>query len=303
MFSMMGAACSTLAVSAFSQARAEEGQASAHSVTDARGRRITIGPAQKIVCIGGTITETLYALGASGRIIAVDSTSTRPEAALHEKKSLGYMRMVSAESVLSLEPDLIIAMNDAGPPAAMAQLIASQVPIVFVDSTPSLEAIIGRTRFLAQLVGAEHAGNALCSGINDRFHTLEAWRTAHPVQRRILFVMRMTNGHPMAAGRGTAADAVIRLAGGINAGASLQGYKIVEDEALITLQPDIILTMSQEADSLRPALKADPGFLLTPAGRRGAIIAMEGERLLGFGPHTADAALDLAHQIEAVSPA
>lgn len=272
-------------------------------ITDCRGRSVTIGPARRIASIGGTITETLYALGAADRIVAVDITSTWPAQALREKKSLGYMRAISAEGVLSLRPDLILAMNDAGPPTAMDQLVASPVPVVFVESTPSTDAIWDRTRFLARVVGAQAAGEALSAAIDARFSALATWRAAHPRAPRILFVMRMTNGHPLAAGSGTAADAVIRLAGATNAGAGMQGYKIVEDEALLTLRPDIVLTMAQDAASLRAALLADPGFRLTPAGRKGAIIAMEGERLLGFGPRTPDAALDLARMIDAAMPA
>ncbi|RDI38568.1 iron complex transport system substrate-binding protein [Gluconacetobacter liquefaciens] len=272
-------------------------------ITDCRGRSVTIGPARRIASIGGTITETLYALGAADRIVAVDITSTWPAQALREKKSLGYMRAISAEGVLSLRPDLILAMNDAGPPTAMDQLVASPVPVVFVESTPSTDAIRDRTRFLARVVGAQAAGEALSAAIDARFSALATWRAAHPRTPRILFVMRMTNGHPLAAGSGTAADAVIRLAGATNAGAGMQGYKIVEDEALLTLRPDIVLTMAQDAASLRAALLADPGFRLTPAGQKGAIIAMEGERLLGFGPRTPDAALDLARMIDAAMPA
>lgn len=266
-------------------------------VTDCRGRRVALRSSQRIACIGGTITETLYALGATDRIIAVDTTSTWPPEALHDKKSLGYMRMISSEGALSLRPDLILAMNDAGPPAAMDQIVASGTPVIFVDATPSAEAIVGRTRFLASLVGAQPQGDALCRTIDARFRALADWRATHPLTRRVLFVMRMTGGHALAAGSGTAADAVIGLAGALNAGHAMQGYKIVEDEALIGLRPDVILTMSQDADVIRAALLADPGFGLTPAGRNKAIIAMEGERLLGFGPRMPQAALDLAKMI------
>ncbi|NHO20280.1 ABC transporter substrate-binding protein [Acetobacter oeni] len=272
------------------------------SIRDCRGRTITIGPVRRIICIGGSITETLYDLGAQDRIIAVDTTSTWPTQALQQKKSVGYMRALSAEGVLSLRPDLILVMNDAGPPATLLQLVASGRPIIFVDATPSPEAIRARTEFLANVVGAQAAGQTLCARIDDGFRALANWRTNHPVNRRVLFIMRMTNGHPLAAGSGTAADAVIRLTGAINAGSGMQGYKIVDDEALPSLQPDIILTMAQNESSIRPDLFADPGFRLTPAGQRGAIITMEGERLLGFGPRTPDAALELAHMIEAAAP-
>nr|WP_238331278.1 MULTISPECIES: ABC transporter substrate-binding protein [Acetobacter] len=270
-------------------------------VTDCRGRRITLHGATRIASIGGTITETLYALGRSSAILAVDQTSTWPEVARKEKKDLGYMRAISSEGVLSLRPNLVLTMNDAGPPAAMDQLVASGVPVVFVDATPSSEAIEQRTRFLADIVGAQPAGEQLCSTIAEQFGQLNAWRTVHTEKPRVLFVMRMTNNRPMAAGKGTAADAMIRLAGGVNAGADMQGYKIVDQENLVALRPDIILLMDQTATTLRSALQADPGFKLTLAGRNNAFVSMEGERLLGFGPRTPQAALDLARMMAAVS--
>lgn len=268
-----------------------------HTVTDCRGRTVTTGPARRIVCIGGTITETLYGLGAADRIVAVDITSNWPREALQDKKSVGYMRALSSEGVLAMNPDLILVMNDAGPPAALEQLMASRVPLVFVDATHSPDAILARTRFLADLVGKQAAGEQMCAQIRQNLETLATWRSTHTASRSVLFIMRMTGGRAMAAGTGTAADAVIRLAGGTNAGAGMQGYKIVDRESLVALSPDLILTMQQDAGTVRAALLADADFRLTPAGRTGAIVAMEGERLLGFGPRTPEAALELAHQI------
>ncbi|GCE82660.1 heme/hemin ABC transporter substrate-binding protein [Komagataeibacter diospyri] len=268
-------------------------------ITDCRGRHVKVGPARHIASIGGTITETLYALGMDRRIIAVDMTATWPERALHEKKSVGYMRALSAEGILSLQPDLILAMNDSGPPPVLDQLMASAVPVVFVDATPSQEAILARTRFLADLMDAKTAGAQLCADIAQRFDMLAQWRAAHPVTRRVLFIMRMNNNRPMVAGTNTAADAVIRLAGGANP-ATFGGYRILDQEALIDLRPDAVLTMEQDAPQVRTALLGNAGFRLTPAGKSHAIIGMEGERLLGFGPRTPDAALELAHRLQGI---
>ena len=264
--------------------------------TDCRGRQVKTGPATRIASIGGTITETLYALGADARIIAVDITSTWPAQALREKKSVGYMRALSAEGILSLQPDLILAMNDCGPPQVLEQLMASDVPVVFVDATPSENAILARTRFLAKLIHAQMAGDRICADISRHFDMLSQWRATHPETKRVLFVMRMSNNRPMVAGTGTAADAVIRLAGGTNP-ATFEGYRILDQEALIGLRPDAVLTMEQDAPQVRAALLANAAFRLTPAGRSQTIIAMEGERLLGFGPRTPDAALELARHL------
>ncbi|MFS3136409.1 hemin ABC transporter substrate-binding protein [Gluconacetobacter sacchari] len=269
------------------------------SVTDCRGRRVRVGFARRIACAGGTITETLYALGAQGRVVAVDVTSTWPPEALRDRKSLGYMRTLSAEGILSLRPDLVLAMNDAGPPAALDQLMAAAVPIVFVDATPSPDAILARTRFLADVVDLPAAGARLGGSIERGFATLRQWRLDHAGgARKVLFVMRMQNGRPLAAGSGTAAASIIGLAGHANAASGMQGYKILNDEAVVALAPDVILLMDQDAAAIRPALLASPAFALTPAGRRRAIVSMEGERMLGFGPRTPGAALDLARMID-----
>ena len=271
--------------------------ADAAVVTDCRGRRVNPGKARRIVSVGGAVTETLYALGAADRIVGVDSTSTWPEAALHDKPSVGYMRALSSEGVLALRPDLVLTMNNAGPPTALDQLMASRVPVIFVDSTPSAEAIVDRTRFIANLMQAGAEGDRLCADLSRRFESLTAWRAAHPLAQRVLFVMRMTNNRPMVAGTGTAADAVIRLTGAVNAGVAMQGYKIVDQENLLALKPDVILVMAQGSEDIRKNLLADPGFRLTSAGRSGAIISMEGERLLGLGLRTPEAALELAQKL------
>ncbi|WP_147093353.1 heme/hemin ABC transporter substrate-binding protein [Swaminathania salitolerans] len=268
---------------------------------DCRGRRVAIGSMDRIVSIGGTVTETLYALGMAHRIVAVDITSTYPPSALREKQSIGYMRTLSAEGILALRPDLIIAMNDAGPAAAIDQLIASGVPIVMIDATRSLDAVGKRILTLSKIMGAEQAGTAMVVRIDNQKRTLSAWKSLHRERARVLFVMRIANGRPMAAGADTAADAIIGLAGGVNAGAGMSGYKPLEREALVELRPDVILMMSQGGQAMREALLGDEAIRMTPAGERHAIIDMEGEKLLGFGPRTVEAAFELARQIDRVT--
>lgn len=48
------------------------------TVVDAGGRSVWIADASRVLCIGGDVTEIVYALGAGDRIVAVDTTvSTR----------------------------------------------------------------------------------------------------------------------------------------------------------------------------------------------------------------------------------
>ena len=111
----------------------------------------------------------------------------------------------------------------------------------------------------------------------------------------MLFVLSFMNDRPMIAGRNTAADGIIRLAGAVNASADFEGYKIVNDEAIIAAKPDVVLAMERRQFALiADQVFAHPAFTLTPAATGKRLVSMEGLYLLGFGPRTARAARDLA---------
>jgi hypothetical protein len=72
---------------------------------------------ERIVTVGGSATEIVYALGAGGQAVGADTSSVFPEEA-RKLPQVGYQRQLSAEGVLSLKPTLVVMTEDAGPPAA-----------------------------------------------------------------------------------------------------------------------------------------------------------------------------------------
>ncbi|MFB2549832.1 heme/hemin ABC transporter substrate-binding protein [Ensifer soli] len=251
--------------------------------------------ARRIVSVGGTITEILYALGASDRIVAVDSTSSYPAEA-RAKPNVGYLRALSAEGVLAQTPDLVLAEGDAGPPDVMAILKASAVPVTIVAGAPDGAAIAGKIRDVGAAVGLADKAAPLAKRVDDAFAALAAETAALPQPRkRVLFVLSLANGRIMAGGAKTEADAIIRLAGGVNALTGVEGYKPVTDEAVIAAAPDAILVMQRGEHRATPEqVFAMPAFQTTPAAAGKTLIAMDGLLLLGFGPRTPEAARSLA---------
>ena len=75
----------------------------------------------RIVSLGGALTEVVYLLGAQGQLVGTDTTSLFPEAALRTAK-VGYMRQLSAEGLLSLQPDAVVGTTEAGPPVVLDQV-------------------------------------------------------------------------------------------------------------------------------------------------------------------------------------
>ncbi len=271
------------------------GPASAATVIDGRGQTVAVGDTGRIVSVGGTVTEILYDLGLGDRIVAVDTTSVFPAEALTSKPNVGYLRQLSAEGVLAAAPTVILAEADAGPPPVLATLSGASVPLVMMSGDKTPEAVIERVKLIATAVDAGPKGDALAADIQADFARLSAARARVTAPARVLFVLALRDGRPMVAGADTAADAAIALAGGSNVAAGFSGYKTMTDEAILEAAPDVVLVMSHGGPRALTAdeLFALPAFSTSPAARDRRMIPVDGLALLGFGPRTADAALDL----------
>ena len=68
----------------------------------------------KLSIAGGSLTEIVYLLGAEKQIVAVDVTSNYPPKA-RALPSIGYVRNLSAEGILSLDPTLVLGEDDMAP--------------------------------------------------------------------------------------------------------------------------------------------------------------------------------------------
>lgn len=248
----------------------------------------------RIVSIGGDVTEILYALHAAPKIVAVDTTSTFPASALQEKKSVGYMRALSTEGVLSTNPSVIIAAAGAGPPEVVAALKSSSVPFVEVPDDPTPEGIAAKIRLIAAALGAETDAKVLERNVARDFDALAGQRKRITKPVRALFVLSVQNGRAMVAGNGTTADAIFALAGVENVAVDINGYRPLADEAAIGLAPDAIVTMSNPVPGHEPQKMLElPLFRSTPAAINNRLIEMDGNYLLNFGPRAGQAARDL----------
>jgi iron complex transport system substrate-binding protein len=266
--------------------------AHARTILDAAGRKIEVADASRIVAIGGSVTEILFALGAGDRVIGVDQTSTFPAAA-RDKKNVGYMRALSSEGVLSLAPSLIIAIEGAGPPEVMEVLKRASVPLVIVPEVHDEGGIVRKIRLVAETIGVD--GEALANAVAADFATLAEIRARITAHRKAVFVLALGGGTPIVAGKETTADAILRLAGTDNALTGMVGFKPVVAEATLAAEPDAVVIMADRDHNMSPdSLFALPAFAGTPAARARRLIGLPGLYLLGFGPRTAHAARDLA---------
>src|SRR5262245_42168484 len=198
----------------------------------------------RIVAIGGSITEIFFALGEEGRLVARDSTSVYPEAAF-KLPDIGYMRALSPEGVLSVDPSAIVALEGSGPKETVDVLKKAKVAYLTVPETFDRAGILAKIKAVGDAIGAEDKAKALAATVDKDLSAAESRAAGIAKRQRVLFILSAEGGKILAAGADTAADGIIKLAGGENAVDGYHGYKQLADEAIMTASPDVILMMSR----------------------------------------------------------
>ena len=261
----------------------------------------TFSFAQRVVSIGGTVTEIVYLLGADKQLVASDTSSIYPDKA-NQMPKVGYQRTLSAEGVLSVHPELLLITPAAGPAKVLQQLKDTGVKIVTIDSPDTKQGIFDKVSQVAQALDQEIAGKQAIDSIKQAFDELaipESWKKRPP---RLLFVLQM-GGAPMVAGQGTAPDALFHLAGAINAVNTINGYKALTPEAILLAQPDaIVVTQQGLTRAGEQAIWSLPGMASTPAAKAQRLISLDALLALGLGPRTPQAIQFIHQQLEDWAP-
>ncbi|MEM7672937.1 MAG: ABC transporter substrate-binding protein [Verrucomicrobiota bacterium] len=249
--------------------------------------------AQRIISLGGSITEIAWALGAEDRIIACDSSSQFP-AEVRDLTQVGYVAAVSAEGLIAEKPDMIIASSRLGPPAAVEILKNTGIPLKIFpnpNDAASLESVV---MGIGEALGLEESAKQLWSNIKADLAMVNELTAAKP-ETRVVFLLGR-GGAPLAAGTGTQAAGIISLAGGTNIFSDYSGYKSVTTESLISEAPDFILI---GASFRNPG--SDPKSMLENMGlaqvgevTQAKVKILDMGKFLTFGPRTGDAAKELA---------
>lgn len=252
----------------------------------------------RIVSLGGDVTEIIYALGEGGRVVATDDMSVFPEDA-EAKPKLGYVRRLSAEGVLSAEPDIIFISGAAGPPEAVGQLEASGVPIVAMDADYRAEGILAKVDTVAAALGAEAQGQDLRASIEADIARARDEVSSYTKSPTVLFFAALTNGALRAAGKDTAAHGVISMMGGTNVFADQSGYKTLSMEAAVAADPDVIILMDHHLERVGglDGVRNHPALALTSAAQNNRILTVDQVTVMQFGPRTPRAVADLAERV------
>ena len=250
----------------------------------------------RIISTDASSTDIIIALGNGADLVGVDVTSQLPENVKAAK--VGYHRTLSAEGLLSLNPNLIIGSEHMGPPETInavknAQLTVLQLPTARDDKT-----LKNNITLISKTLNKPQHAQALIEHINTQMNQLKQRQLSTITS--VAFLLQMDGRGLQLAGASTAGNDIIHLLGGNNL-ASYHGYQAVSAESLLELQPDVIIIASK--NSTQPAedtlLKNNPLLAHTPAGQQNNIVAIDAASLVaGISIKSLDALAVIAKTLQ-----
>lgn len=252
--------------------------------------------AERVISIGGDVTQIIYALDAQADLVARDSTSQHPAQA-NKLPDIGYMRQLNAEGILAMKPTLVLTSELAKPSLVLQQVESAGVKVVDVTGKTSLDAIPEKIATIGKALHRDAEAKALIEKVNKQ----RAQIPQQPLPVKVLFVMAHGGMRTQAAGNQTGADAAIRSAGLVNAMAAIPHYQQLSQEGVVAAAPDLVVVGEDGLRTLGGEEKiwSLPGLALTPAGQHHALLVVDEMALLSFGLDTPETIVKLRRAAEA----
>ncbi|MFI8512236.1 hemin ABC transporter substrate-binding protein [Streptomyces sp. NPDC085460] len=271
------------------------------TVGSADGRRVTVGSAERIVPLSGSLSEIVFTLGLGDRVVARDVTATFEQAA--DLPVVTRAHDVSAESVLSLKPTLVLAESTTGPAEAIAQIRDAGVPLVVVPAAKDLDDVGSRIDDVAAALGVPAAGEELRERTTERLDAVREKIPAHADRPRVAFLyVRGSAAVYLLGGAESGASSLLEAAGAVDAGKESglrKDFTPITTEALAQAAPDAILVMTKGLQSVGgvDGLVKIPGVAETPAGADRRVVSVDDGVLLNYGPRTDQVLASLVDQL------
>ncbi|MEU0526891.1 heme/hemin ABC transporter substrate-binding protein [Streptomyces niveus] len=273
------------------------------TVDSADGTKVTVTSADRLVPLTGSLSEIVFTLGLGEHVVARDITATFEQAA--KLPVVTRAHDVSAESVLSLRPTLVIAETTTGPAEAVDQIRDAGIPLLVVEPAKGLDDVGTRIETVARALGVDAAGDELSARTAERIAAVQKRIPASEdgEKPRVAFLyLRGSASVYLLGGRDSGASSLLEAAGAVDAGKESgldKDFTAITSEALAKAAPDAILLMSKGLESVGgpDGLVKIPGVAETPAGLDRRFVSVDDGVLLNYGPRTDQVLASLVEQL------
>lgn len=261
------------------------------------------GPPRRIISASPSITEMLYALGLGDRVVGVTEFCHYPPEVRDKPKIGSYLRP-SIETVLAMQPDLVVVLREHG---ALADRLRDVGLDVFAVQHNDLEGIYDSLLTLGERTGVEGIAQSRVAEIK-RFLEEVSAKTASLPRRSVMFIVGRTPGtiqDLVVVGKGSFLNELIDMAGGRNVFADAPNfYPRIPREEIYARRPDVIIDMGDMSDtdgvteehkrSVAELWKQIPSL---PAVQEGRVYPVAEDIFVVPGPRVVEAAQSLFRMI------
>lgn len=248
------------------------------------------GGARRVVSLVPSVTEIVFALGRGDRLVGISTFCDYPPDEVRGIPRAGSYLTPNVETIVALEPDVVIGVPTPGNFAPVDQLRSLGVNVVIVGEH-TLADTWEAMRTIGRWVGNEAGADELVARVQRQIDDVRK-RAADQPRRKVLFVV----GHDplIVAGTGLFIDELITAAGGVNVAAATGAlWPRLSLESVVAMAPDVIIdgAMGSEAGAGLEAYWKP--YASVPAVREGRVRAQNADALLRPGPRLGDAAEEL----------
>lgn len=195
----------------------------------------------RLVTVGGSVTETVFKLGAGDLVVAVDQSSIIPQK-VKDLPQVGYIRAISSEGILSMNPTKILTTNEIGPQKVINKIVDSGTNIKIFDSPKTFDEILNLVTEVSLFLGLDDRGIVIKNNLLELDAKVKEQNKKILHKPKIIFFMNPSKNAYTAAGANTRADYLIDYIGGMNVfSGDFNRYNNVTKENIINYNPDIIL--------------------------------------------------------------
>ena len=256
------------------------------TVSDFQDRSITIPKRpERIVSIGPSITEFLFALGAGSRLVGTDDFSDEPAAAKSIEKVGGIK--VNFEKVVSLKPDLVLIVRFSD--GTIEKLASAGLLVLVVD--PQSVGEVARTAILVGRATGED-GSALAATIDQKVQQVKVKVAAATTKPRVYHEVDASDPAKIfTVGPGSYIHDLIEIAGGTNIAAKAVGaYPQLSAEEILRADPEVIVLAAAPYSAKPEQVAARTGWSAISAVKNGRIVSIEPNLINRPGPRVGEAA-------------
>jgi len=224
------------------------------SVTDLLGRQVAVpeNPV-RIIALAPSVTESVFAIGSENKLAGVTMFSDFPEGANDLPKVGSYVHL-DLEKIVSLNPDLCIAVKDGNPKHIIDRLESLGIPVFAVNPT-NLGSVMETISTIGGLINAEKQAAVVVGDMRKRVAFVQRAIGDITVRPRVFFQIGIDP--IVSAGSDTFIDELISMAGGVNLAAGKTPYPRFSKEQVLNLAPDVIIITSMARHAVFEEVKAD----------------------------------------------